>query len=179
MSAPDPGAVRQVLSNLLGAYGYNLYDDKNRMRADDLLVRGQAAAALGEAANALRDLRAAYRRQFIPPPSREQPYPPADRMARLDAMARVQERLADLETRIRNMAVPPTDRVWARFRDEARLLGDLLLHDYALIAPAVALRDQSLALTPDTWTPEAASALNQAAAQLEAGIRARQAFLQA
>ncbi|HEX6799834.1 MAG TPA: hypothetical protein VF116_19140 [Ktedonobacterales bacterium] len=175
----DPGPVRQQLTNLLGAYGYNLYDDKNRMRADDLLVRGQAAAALGEATNALRDLRAAYRRQFIPPPSREQPYPPADRMAQLDAMARLQERAADLETRIRNMAVPPTDRVWARFRDEARLLGDLLLHDYALIAPAMALRDQALALTPDAWSPAAASALNQEAAQLEAGIRARQTFLQA
>ena len=178
MSAPDPGAVRQALSNLLGAYGYNLYDDKNRMRADDLLVRGQAAAALSEAANALRDLRAAYHRQFIPPASREQPFPPADRMAQLGAMARLQERAADLETRIRNMPVPPTDRVWARFRDEARLLSDLLLHDYALIAPAVALRDQALALTPDTWTPEGAAALNQAAAQVEAGIRARQAFLQ-
>ena len=71
-----PDAVRHQLQLLMTGYGYNLYEDKNRTRADDLLVRGQAAAALSEAANALRALRTEYHRRFIPPLTRESPEPP-------------------------------------------------------------------------------------------------------
>lgn len=178
MSGGDPSAIRAQLSNLLGAYGYNLYADKNRLRADDLLVRQQAAAALGEAVGALRELRTSYHRRFIPPASRDQPFPPPERAAELDAIARLQDRLADLETRVRGMSVPSTDKVWERFRQEQTLLADLLLSDYQLIAPARELRDTALALTPTTWSSEALAGLEAAAARLDAGIRARATFVQ-
>jgi hypothetical protein len=172
-------AFRKQLILLLGAYGYNLYDDKNRARADDLLVRSQAAAALGEAANALRELRTEYRRRYVPPPTREQPDPPRDRLDQLGAMARLQDRLSDLETGIRSMAVPTQDRVWERFRREATLLEELLLYDYNLIAPCQEVRDQVLALTADMWRPEAASGLQQSANQIERAMRGRAVFLSA
>jgi hypothetical protein len=172
----DP--ARHLLTNLLTGYGYNLYEGKNRTRADDLLVREKAAERVAEAATAIRSLRTAYHRRFIPPPSRENPDPPADRMAHLRAMARLQERCSDLETRIRSMSVPSQDRVWEHLRSEKALLNQLLLHDYNLIAPCHELREKVLALTPADWTDDVESNVDQLADQIERSIRARAEFLQ-
>lgn len=174
----EPGPIRQRMVQLLGAYGYNLYNDKNRARADDLLVREQAASALGDAANALRDLRAEYRRRFVPPPTREHPEPPRERLDQLAEITRTQDRLADLETRIRGMPVPPHDRVWERYRKEQALLTELLTYDYNLIAPCREAREQAQALTADSWSPEAAASLNKLGDLIERGIRGRASFLQ-
>ncbi len=171
-------SVRHSLSLLLNAYGYNLYDQKNRARADDLLVREKTAGALAEAANALGALRIAYRRRFIPPPTREQPEPPPEHLARLQEIAELQQRLADLETRIRSASAPTQDAVWERFRREQTLLNQLLLADYNLIEPAGELRDQILALTPTAWNDETATALVNAIGQIEVTFRQRAALLQ-
>lgn len=149
-----PPVVDQLRA-LMGAYGYNLYDRKNRARADDLLVREKAAEGLAEAATALRSLRTAYHRRFVPPPTRENPSPPPEHLAALQEMARLQERLADLETRVRSMPVPTQDQVWERFRREGPLLNQLLLADYNLIAPSQELRQQAAALTPPEWSAAA------------------------
>ena len=172
------GPIRQQMTQLLGAYGYNLYNDKNRVRADDLLVREQAASALGDAANALRGLRTEYRRRFVPPPTRDTPDPPRERLDQLAEITRAQDRLADLETRIRGMPVPPHDRVWERFRKEQTLLTELLTYDYNLVAPCRETRDQAQALTAETWSAEPAASLNKLADQIERAIRGRATFLQ-
>ncbi len=173
MSSP----ISQQLHLLLGAYGYNLYDSRNRMRADDLLVRERAAGAVAEAANALRTLRSEYHQRFIPLPTREQPDPPAERMAELATITQIQEKVGDLDTLIRSMPVPTQDRVWERFRREAALLNELLLCDYQLIAPCQALAQQTLGLTPATWGPEVATELQQMIAQIVTALRARSALL--
>lgn len=170
--------VSRELTLMLSAYGYNLYNDRNRMRADDLLVRQQAAAALADAANALRTLRTEYRRRFVPPPTREQPEPPRDRLDQLSAITQLQDRLANLEARVRSMSVPPTDKVWERFRHEQTLLAELLTYDYNLIAPCREARDAAQALTADTWSVESAGSLERLASQIEQAIRARATFLQ-
>lgn len=173
-----PGPIRQRMIQLLGAYGYNLYNDKNRSRADDLLVREQAASALSDAANALRGLRTEYRRRFVPPPTRDNPEPPRERLDQLAEITRAQDRLADLETRIRGMPVPPHDRVWERYRKEEALLTELLTYDYNLISPCREAREQAQALTADTWDADAATALNKLADLIERAIRGRASFLQ-
>lgn len=171
----DP--LTSTLKNLLGGYGYNLYDQKNRARADDLLVREKTAEDLALAAGALRSLRTAYHKRFIPPPTRENPSPPPDRLAALREIARLQERLADLETRVRGMVVPTGDRVWERFRGERALLNQLLLHDYNLIAPARELRERAEALGPSDWSDEVAVDLEARIDQIERAVRARGDFL--
>jgi hypothetical protein len=171
-------ALRQQLTNLLGAYGYNLYAERNRLRADDLVVRQQAADALAAAGNALRALRTDYRRRFIPPPTRAQPEPPRERLEELSAIARLAERLADLETRIRSMPVPPSDRVWERFRREPEYLMELLAHDYQLVAPCRAVRELAEHLSAATWGAAASAELEQQADAVEQAVRDRAVFLQ-
>lgn len=170
-------SVAHQLQLLLGAYGYNLYNKKNRARADDLLVRQSAAAAVAEAATALRTLRTEYHRQFIPPSTRAQPDPPPERLAALRQMEQLQERLSDLETRIRSMSVPTQDRVWEQFRQEQTLLNELLLQDYQLTAPCQELREQAQALTAAAWTPTSVAPLERLIDQIERASRARTGFL--
>jgi len=171
------GPIRRQLDLLLSAYGYNLYDKKNRERADDLVVRNQSAAALGDAADALRQLRTSYAQRFIPAATRDNPFPPAERMAALKEIERLQTRLADLAARIRAVPVPPSDKVWMRFRKERQTLEDLLLHDYNLIQPATELRDLVRGLQPDDWSTERAGDLDQRATGIEQALRERADFL--
>src|SRR5207244_4416428 len=98
----------------------------NRARADDLLVRGRAAGALGEAANRLARLAADYHARCVPPSTREQPFPPAENLARLRDLEGLREEASLLGARIRGMSVPASDRTWARFRDERQTLDTLL-----------------------------------------------------
>lgn len=173
--ALDP--IKHTLTNLLTGYGYNLYEGKNRARADDLLVREKAAEMLSDGQNALRDLRSSFQKRFIPPLTRENPTPPADRMAQLRDIGALGQRLEDLGTRIRSMPVPSQDRVWERFRSEKATLLQLLQQDYNLISPCKELRDAILALTPSDWSDATSGSLQSFADRIEHAIRDRADFL--
>src|SRR4051812_3916707 len=125
--------VLQQLDLLLTGYGYNFYNAKNRMRADDLLVRQKAAETLGLAANALGALQGDYQRRYVPAGTREQPFPPPEQMERLREIGQARDRLSALAAEIRGMPVPAQDRTWARIRDEQSLLENLLHYDRALV----------------------------------------------
>lgn len=173
--ALDP--VKHTLTNLLTGYGYNLYESKNRIRADDLLVREKAAEMLADGQNTLRSLRTAFQKRFIPPLTRENPSPPPERMAQLRELANLNGRLEDLATSIRSMAVPTQDRVWEHFRSEKGLLVQLLQQDYNLISPCQELRDAVQGLTPGDWNDDAAAKLDALADRIEHAIHARTEFL--
>ena len=80
--ASDNPVVRQ-LQLLTTGWGYNFYNETpHKARADDLLVREKAAHYLGEATSTLAGLEVAYRHQFIPAATRDQPFPPAEVMER-------------------------------------------------------------------------------------------------
>ena len=117
-SQPSNNPVVRGLQVALTGVGYNFYDNRNRARADDLLVRQHASSLLASAGDSLKRLEADFRAQYIPAATRENPYPPADAMAKIRAGTRLRERLSDLETQIRSMAVPTQDRIWWRFRQE-------------------------------------------------------------
>ncbi len=170
--------IRRQLDLLMNAYGYNLYEKKNRARADDLIVRETAAAALAAAVNSIRTLRTEYRRRFVPPPTRDNPEPPRARLDDLAAMARMQEQLADLEIRVRSMAVPVQDRAWEKFRGEHELLSQLLMQDYNLIKPCQELRELVRTIRVDDWTEETVQKVESDIGQIDDAIRARQQFLQ-
>ena len=179
MSSPSTNPLVQQLQTLLAGGGYNFYDTRNRARADDLLVRQRASGFLTDGAQALSALEIAYRRQFIPPATRDIPYPPAETLERLRGIGRLRAQLGDLEARIRGMAVPTQDKVWWRFREEQGLLNALLGFDYALISQAEIIAIQARAVTPDDWQArDVPSEFAPPLAQLETIVRDRQQFLQ-
>jgi hypothetical protein len=168
---------RELLTNLLTGYGYNLYDKKNRARADDLLVREKAAERIADAANAIRSLRTAYVRRYIPTATRESPDPPPERAAQVRVLKSINDQLADLDTRIRSMSVPTQDRMWEHFRSELSLLNQLILFDYNLISSCQQVSDMASALAPADWNDDSADELTRAIDAVEKAIRGRREFL--
>ena len=79
-SRPPGNLVVQQLDLLLSGYGFNYYKAENRARADDLLIRQQAAGSLSQAVSALSSLHSSYRLRYLPPPSRDNPFPPREEL---------------------------------------------------------------------------------------------------
>ncbi len=150
-TTPNPidaaGPVKQVLSNLFYGWGYNFYRRENQLRADDLLIRDKLSALLGECRAHARDLQAAFRREHLPAPTREHPYPDAAAVSAAQALQRAEQQIEALETAIRNAAVPEMDRIHQRHRDERGTLDALVAVDGELVLAVVGLRDAVTALT--------------------------------
>ena len=149
---------------LINGYGYNWYRLDNQMRADDLLVRSRASEHLGSAVARLRELEGRYRRKFLPSPTREHPDPDPEHLAAARQFKAVEERIGELDTKVRGAAVPPNDRIWQRHRDEIDTLARLGTCDVLLIGGAKQLVDTIAQLPADAAI--AASAEQQIDADL-------------
>jgi hypothetical protein len=105
-----------IADRLRGLLASDVYTEKGRLRADDLLIRERVARRLAEAAARLRDLSSQWQ---------------ADRLGKdIDTVA----------TAVRGLPLLPEDKVWDRVR---RLgLDELLQFDWALISEADALAVQ-------------------------------------
>lgn len=172
----DPLA-RQLQLALTG-YGYNFYNTKNQARADDLLVRQKAAGSLEDAGQALIRLEGEYRRRFIPPSTRENPFPPAEAMQRWQEIGQLKERIMLLASRIRGMPVPTQDRTWERFRGELPMLRQLLNFDLWLVNLTESVFQLASALTASGWNESPGTAdFDQPLQGLDNLIRDRQRFL--
>jgi len=135
----DP--LYQIGVMLINGYGYNWYRVDNQMRADDLLVRERASEHLGTAVARLRELEGRYRRKFLPPPTREHPYPDPDHIAAAKQFRAIEDRIGEIDTRVRGAAVPTNDRIWQRHRNEIDVLGRLGDCDVLLVGGAKDLAD--------------------------------------
>ena len=136
----DVNAIQKVAINLFYGWGYNFYRKENQLRADDLMVRSRACELLGQAASALSTAESDYRRQYLPPPTREKPWPDAEAVATVQTLERLGRDLSALKARITAMPVPENDRMTQRYRQEAETLAALVAADEQLIGQAEMLR---------------------------------------
>ena len=172
----DAGAVKQVLSNLFYGWGYNFYRHENQLRADDLLIRSHLSDWLGESRAHVAKLEADYRRQYLPPPTREHPFPDAGAVSHAQTLQRIQRDIENIETAIRTASVPEMDRIHQRHRAEGEALEKLVSADGALVLQIKNLRDAVVAIS------DAAAAIDEAPAllkssQLEASWQQRKQIL--
>ncbi|HEY0754235.1 MAG TPA: hypothetical protein VGD98_09755 [Ktedonobacteraceae bacterium] len=176
-SGPSEDPLVQQLQLLLTGYGYNFYNTTNQARSDDLLVRERASYFLGQAIVLLSGLRGEYQRRFIPPLTRENPFPPQEAMATLREMEEMQQTISNLESHIRGMAVPTQDRIWWRFRQEQPLLAQLLSFDLRLVRGSEQLHQFMTQLTADGWNPYSSGTLHSQLQQLTRVAQERERFL--
>jgi hypothetical protein len=166
------------LALTLTGHGFNYYKAENRARADDLLVREQAAGALSQAATAVSALHSAYRLRFLPPPTRDNPFPPAEDARCAAAILALRDRLEGTASLIRGMPVPTQDKIWKRFRQERDLLEQLVNLDLLMIEQCADIRAAAQALAPDVWRDQdAGGSMNALLQELEGTIRERQSLL--
>jgi hypothetical protein len=126
---------------LINGYGYNWYRLDNQMRADDLLVRSRVSEHLTNAVSRLRELEGRYRRKFLPPPTREHPDPEPVHVAAARQYRAVEDRIGEVDIRVRGAPVPPNDRIWQRHRNELDTLGKLGNCDVTMLGGAKQLAD--------------------------------------
>ncbi len=74
MAFYDADLDEKLLVNLFTGWGYNFYRVENQLRADDLMIRARVCDMLGSARAALAAAEAAYRHEFLRPPTRGKTY---------------------------------------------------------------------------------------------------------
>jgi len=111
-------ALEKVAINLFYGWGYNFYRQENQMRADDQVIRSKVGVLLGSARKSVETAGRNYRREFLPPPSREKPRPDAAAMANAQAIERFARDLGALQGQISTQPVPENDRMTQRYRQE-------------------------------------------------------------
>lgn len=171
--------VVQQLDLLLKGYGYNYYNRENQARADDLLIRQQAAGSLSQAVGYLSSLHSAYRLRYLPPPTREQPFPPREEQQRAAEILALRDRVDQVQSTIHGMPVPTQDKVWKRLRGERETLERLLSTDYLLINSCDGVREWASRTSPESWRdPTHLAELEAMLRELDATIGERRQILQ-
>jgi hypothetical protein len=166
----DAGLLRQLATNLFYGWGYNFYRVENQLRADDQLVRTKAASLLGMAMASVSDAEAEYRREFLPPPSRQHPFPNADAVAAAQRLERLARDIGALEALIQQQPVPENDRMTQRYRDEVATLAMLIHQDEQLVGQCELLRS--------TVSGKSAVTILEDVPKLESGLDAIRITLQ-
>jgi hypothetical protein len=136
----DAGVLRQIATNLFYGWGYNFYRVENQLRADDQLIRSKAASLLGDAMNSMGAAESAYRREFLPAPTRAKPFPDAAAVAAAQGLERLCRAIGALEGSIQQQPVPENDRMSQRYRQEAATLQKLIGYDERLVGQCELLR---------------------------------------
>ncbi|MBD8881359.1 hypothetical protein IHE49_12780 [Rhodanobacter sp. 7MK24] len=153
----DPAT--QVLSNLFYGWGYNFYRKENQLRADDLLIRAKVSEMLGQMRAHLAGLERDWRREHLPAPTREHPFPDAAAIATAQALQRAQQGLESLETKVRTAPVPEMDRVTQRHVNERDALERLAAVDGDLVMAVKSVFDAAAGLLDPATAAGALSAI--------------------
>lgn len=165
----DASLLRQLATNLFYGCGYNFYRIENQLRADDQLVRSKAASLLGEATSSVCAAESAYRRDFLPAPTRAKPFPDAEAVANAQHLERLASAIGAVEAALQHQPVPASDRMTQRYREEGPTLRKLLDHDERLVGQCELLRT--------TVSSQDPSMILKKLPDLEAGITAIRATL--
>jgi hypothetical protein len=172
----DAGAIRHLAINLFNGWGYDFYRTENQLRADDLMVRAQVGNLLAAARASIEAAEQAFRREFLPPPSRAKPRPDADAVQSAQTLEGIGRALGAIEGQIRALPAPENDRMSQRFRREAPTLSRLVEADHAMVGHAEYLR-ALLASADARWMLDNTAALRSQIAAIEAAVQSRRDIL--
>jgi hypothetical protein len=116
---------------LRGLLASDVYSEKGRLRSDDQLIRQRVNRGLTEATAKIRDLVSRWRRDRVPPSTREQPFPSAEVMEPIKRAERLIRTIDDVAADVKGLPVLNQDKVWDRVRRIG--LEDLLQFDWTLV----------------------------------------------
>jgi hypothetical protein len=172
----DVGPLEKVAINLFYGWGYNFSRQENQLRADDQLIRSKVGILMGSARKSVETAERDYRRDFLPPPSREKPRPDAAAVAGAQAIERLSKAIGALQGLITAQPVPENDRMTQRYRQEAATLQQLIAGDQKLVGQAELLRSM-LDQKAGPWLIENMAALQDGINAINETLRTRQLLL--
>ncbi len=135
----NAGSIRRFVENIFYGWGYNAYRKENQLRADDLLIRSRLSDLLGQCREAIRQREMDWRREHLPPPTREHPFPDKSAVQEAKGMESFGKKIEAVEVRIRTASVPENDRVWQRHRNESETLAKLAQVDLEMAESIIQL----------------------------------------
>ena len=174
----DTTKLEQIAINLFHGWGYNFYRLENQLRTDDQTVRSKAGWLLGLARQTVEAAETAYRRERLPPPSREKPRLDPVALAGAQTLERLSQAIGAAAGQMLAQPVPENDRMRQRHRQEADTLARLIETDQALIGQAVLLR-QMLEGRDGDWMVENGLSVAKGVEAIVRTLAARQALLMA
>jgi hypothetical protein len=172
----DVGKLDQIAINLFYGWGYNFYRLENQLRADDLVIREKACWLLGQSRTMIEAAQSAYRRTYLPPPSRAKPLPDPNAVVAAQSLEAMSASIGELEGTIRALPAPETDRMTQRYRQEAPTLMALGECDQRLVGLAEMLR-QTLEGRDCNWILANQADVREGIALLLTRVRERQSLL--
>jgi hypothetical protein len=170
------GDLEKIAINLFYGWGYNFYRQENQLRADDHLVRSKMGVLLGSARKSVETAERDYRREFLPPPTRENPRPDPTAVANAQGIERLSRAIGGVAGLISSQPVPENDRMTQRYRQEAETLQQLIVSDQKLVGQAELLRSMVDA-KKGAWLLENMAALQDGVSAIAETLRTRQLLL--
>jgi hypothetical protein len=113
----DPNIITQAVILAYTGWGYNFYSTTNKLRADDLLIRGEISRLLSRAATDI-SVAASRLAATIPEPTRQEPLPGRDIMPVVMDMRRLATDSDGFSVKLTALSTPGRDRIWDRHRDQ-------------------------------------------------------------
>jgi hypothetical protein len=140
------------------------------------MVRAQVCNLLSAARASVEAAEQAFRRDFLPPPSRARPRPDPDAVQSAQTLEGIGRAIGAIEGQIRALPAPENDRMSQRFRREAPTLSRLVEADHAMVGHAEYLR-ALLASADARWMLDNMAALRGQVAAVEAAVQGRRDIL--
>src|ERR1700677_4434186 len=172
----DAHPLDQIAINLFYGWGYNFYRQEHQLRADDLLIRGKVGTLLGSARKSIETAQSDYRREFLPPPTREKPTHDPTAVAGAQTLERLSHAVGALQGLISAQPAPENDRMSERHRQEAETLQRLIASDQKLAGQAELLRSM-LDGKDGAWISQNVAALQEGVSAIGETLRMRQLLL--
>ncbi len=136
----DAGSLEKIALPLLRGWGYNYYLQQSPLRIDDQLVRGKIGGLLGTARKGIETAEREYRREFLPPPSREKPRHDAQAVAGAQTLERIASAIRALQSQIGAQPALESDPKIKRHLQDSASLQQLTELDQKLTGQAELLR---------------------------------------
>ncbi len=171
----DAFEISKNAVHLLHAWGYN-YRIENHLRADAELIRAKVGSLLGAARKSVEKAEADYRREFLPPPSREKPRHDPASVAAAQALERLSKGIGALVTQINAQPVPENKRMPRRPGQEGPTLQQLIDSDQLLAGQAELLRTTVEGKT-GAWLIENKATVEEGLAAIGETLRHRHGLL--
>ncbi len=178
MREEEPDEAEQVGVDTFFAWGSNFYGSEDRVCADSLAVRARMVELLGTARRCVLEVEAAYRREFLPPLSRERPRPDPDAVRRAAALEALAGLLAIHQGQIAVLPLPGDATGMHRATAPAGIRDRLGVADRRLTGQAELLRRMVEAAAAGQLA-ERAGGLDDRIARLREAIDERRALLTA
>jgi hypothetical protein len=140
------------------------------------LIRAKVGLLLGTARKGVEKAEADYRREFLPPPSREKPRHEPAAVATAQALERLSKTIGGLVSLVNSQPVPENERVTRRHQPQGPTLQQLIDSDQMLAGQAELLR-KMIDGRNGVWLVENKAGLEEGLHAIGETLRQRQGLL--